>query len=107
MEKFLANIKKFGAELTQDLGSILTSVGANTLNVIMIVIGYCVFLPAQLALLTGLTDHTPTLDSVALVQVMLLLSFARSVLQKDRIAMVIHALGWFAQSLLLAMILFK
>lgn len=107
MENFLKNVKTIMGEVTNGLGAALTSIGANTLNVIMIVVGYCVFLPAQLALLTGLTDHTPSLDSVALVQLMLLLSFGRSILNKDTVASTIHALGWFGQSLLLAMILFK
>lgn len=103
MNSFIGAVK----ELTNGLGSALANIGANTINVIMIVVGYCVFLPAQLALLTGLTDKTPGLDSVALVQLMLLLSFCRSIIQKDTVATIIHALGWFGQSLLLAMILFK
>ena len=107
MENFLNNVKTVFGDMTQGLGVALTNIGANTLNVIMIVVGYCVFLPAQLALLTGVTDHTPGLDSVALVQLMLLLSFGRSILNKDTVATIIHALGWFGQSLLLAMILFK
>jgi|LauGreDrversion4_2_1035121.scaffolds.fasta_scaffold134139_3 hypothetical protein len=82
-------------------------IGTDTLNWIGIIIGHCIFLPSGLALLTGLTDRTPGLDIVILVQAVLMLSFVRSVIIKDSIASVLHGLGWFSQSLLLAMIVFK
>lgn len=82
-------------------------IGSNTLNWISIIIGHCIFLPSGLALLTGLTDRTPGLDIVILVQAMLMLSFIRSVATRDSIAAVLHGLGWFGQSLMLAMIVFK
>lgn len=85
----------------------MAGIGINTLNWIGIIIGHCVFLPSGLALLTGLTDRTPSLDVVVLVQAMLMLSFIRSVIVRDGIASVIHGLGWFGQSMLLAMIVFK
>ena len=85
----------------------MAGIGTNTLNWIGIIIGHCVFLPSGLALLTGLTDRTPSLDVVVLVQAMLMLSFIRSVIVRDGIASVIHGLGWFGQSMLLAMIVFK
>ena len=85
----------------------MAGIGTNTLNWIGIIIGHCVFLPSGLALLTGLTDRTPSLDIVILVQAMLMLSFIRSVIVRDGIASVIHGLGWFGQSMLLAMIVFK
>jgi hypothetical protein len=82
-------------------------IGTDTLNWISIIIGHCIFLPSGLALLTGLTDRTPGLDIVILVQAVLMLSFVRSVIIKDSIGAVLHGLGWFSQSLLLAMIVFK
>jgi hypothetical protein len=82
-------------------------IGTDTLNWIGIIIGHCIFLPSGLALLTGLTDRTPGLDIVILVQAVLMLSFIRSVIIKDGVASVLHGIGWFGQSLLLAMIVFK
>ena len=82
-------------------------IGTDTLNWIGIIIGHCIFLPSGLALLTGLTYRTPGLDIVILVQAVLMLSFIRSVIIKDGVAAVLHGLGWFSQSLLLAMIVFK
>lgn len=85
----------------------LAGIGSDTLNLIMIIIGHCVFLPVTLAILTGLTDRGPSLDTVVLVQTMLMISFIRGIVNKDAMATVIHGLGWFGQGLLLAMIVFK
>jgi hypothetical protein len=83
------------------------NLGSNTLQWIGIIIGHCVFLPTALALLTGLSDITPSLDIVILVQAMLMTMFIRSIVVRDNIATVLHGLGWFGQSLLLAMVVFK
>lgn len=84
-----------------------SGVGINTLGWISTIIGHCIFVPSSLAILTGLTDRTPGLDIVVLVQAMLLIGFIRSILVRDNIASVLHGLGWFGQSLLLALIVFK
>lgn len=81
--------------------------GTNTLNWVSIIVGHCVFLPTSLALLTGLSDITPNLDIVILVQAMLMTMFIRSIVTRDSIGTVLHGLGWFGQSLLLAMVIFK
>lgn len=94
-------------EFFNNIGDKLAGIGSDTLNLIMILIGHCVFLPVTLAILTGLTDRGPSLDTVVLVQTMLLISFIRSIVNKDAVATVIHGLGWFGQGLLLAMIVFK
>jgi uncharacterized membrane protein len=72
-----------------------------------IIVGHAVFVPTCLALISELTDKTPSIDIIILVQVSLLLSFFRSVASKDTVAMVLHALGWFTQAMLLALIVFK
>jgi hypothetical protein len=94
-------------ELFETISSKLTGIGTDTLNWISIIIGHSVFIPSALAILTGLTDRTPGLDIVILVQAALMISFIRSVIIKDGIGSVLHGLGWFSQSLLLAMIVFK
>lgn len=82
-------------------------VSANTLNWLSIIAGHCVFIPSMLAILTAMTDKTPTIDVVILVQVFLLLSFVKSVVIRDTVATVLHALGWFTNMMLLALIIFK
>ena len=92
---------------TQHIISGLNRVGTNTLNWLSILVGHSVFIPTCLALLAAVTDKTPSVDIILLVQAFLLLSFARSVVSKDTVAMVLHSLGWFIQALLLALIVFK
>ena len=99
----MQNMKEFFA----DVQSRFAQIGGDTLNWIGIIIGHCIFLPTSLAILTGLTDHAPGLDIVILVQALLITSFIRSVIIKDGIGSVLHGLGWFSQSLLLALIVFK
>ena len=84
-----------------------SGIGSDTLSWTATVLGHCIFLPSALALLTGLTDRTPSLDIVLIVQAMLMLGFIRSILIRDTVASVLHGLGWFGQSLLLALIVFK
>jgi hypothetical protein len=101
------NVKEIKSKMVDAVSVNIAAIGADTLNWIAIIVGHCVFLPNVLALLTGLTDKTPGVDVVLLVQFMLLLSFIRSILVKDTVAAVTHGIGWFGQSLLLAMIVFK
>lgn len=82
-------------------------VSANTLNWLSILSGHCVFIPSMLAILTAMTDNTPGIDIVILVQAVLLLSFIRTVVVKDTVGTVLHALGWFTNMMLLALIIFK
>ena len=85
----------------------ISQMGINTLTWLSILVGHSVFIPTCLALLTELTDKTPSLDIIILVQVGLLLSFFRSVASKDTVATVLHALGWFTQAMMLALVVFK
>lgn len=82
-------------------------VSANTLSWLSIIAGHCVFIPGMLAVLTAMTDSTPSIDIVILVQAYLMLSFIRTVIVKDTVGTVLHALGWFTNMMLLALILFK
>jgi hypothetical protein len=99
----MSSLKEFFVSVQQRFAQI----GSDTLTWVGIIIGHCIFLPSGLALLTGLTDRTPGLDIVILVQALLMVSFIRSVIVKDGVASVLHGLGWFGQSLLLALIVFK
>lgn len=85
----------------------LNRFGTNTLNWLSILVGHSVFVPTSLALLTALTDKTPSIDIIILVQGFLLLSFFRTVVSRDQVGMVLHALGWFVNALLLGLIVFK
>jgi len=79
----------------------------NTLNWGSIIIGHFVFIPSLLALLTALTDNTPSVDIVILVQLLLILSFIRAIVGKDTVALVFHSMGWFVNAGIMFLILFK
>lgn len=81
--------------------------GNQTLNWLVIIVGHVVFLPSIIALLTGITDNTPSLDIFVLVQFLLVLSYIKSLLSKDLTGMSLHSLGWATQASLIALIIFK
>lgn len=97
---------RFEELLNRFVGSI-NELSANTLNWMAIIAAHCAFIPSMLAIITAMTDNTPSIDIVILVQLFLILSFARSIVVKDTVATVLHALGWFTNMMLLALIVFK
>jgi len=97
---------RFEVVLEKIVGS-FNEISANTLNWLSIIAGHSVFIPSMLAFLTAITDNTPSIDIVILVQLFLLLSFIRTVVVKDTVGTVLHAFGWFSNMMLLALILFK
>lgn len=94
-------------QMLELIESSFRDISANTLSWLSIIAGHCVFIPSMLALLMAWTDNTPSIDIVILVQAFLFLSFIRTVVVKDTVGTVIHALGWFANMMLLALVLFK
>ncbi len=99
MEKLISGI--------EHIKQYFSGLGASTLNWVSIVIGHCIFLPTALALLTGLSDVTPGLDIVILVQALLMTMFIRSIVSRDSLGTILHGLGWCGQSLLLPMVVFR
>lgn len=83
------------------------SLSADTLNWITIIIGHSIFIPTMLAMLTDISDRVPTVDIILLVWAMLFVSFYRSVILKDMVAITLHGLGLFTQGTILALVLFK
>ena len=79
----------------------------STLNWCGIILGHSVFIPTMLALLTALSDRTPSVDIVIFVQAFLFLTFLRSIATKDTIALLLNTTGWFIQVVLLSLIVFK
>ena len=94
------NVKKF---VTEHLGRI----SADTLGWLAIILLHCSTIPTLLALLTHLSDKTPSVDIILFVWAGLVLLFGRSILLKDTLNIVTNALGFIVQATLMAMILFK
>lgn len=94
------NVKNF---VTDHLGRI----SADTLGWLAIILLHCSTIPTLLALLTHLSDKTPSVDIILFVWAGLVLLFGRSILLKDTLNILTNALGFIVQAVLLAMIVFK
>jgi hypothetical protein len=68
---------------------------------------HCATLPSLLALLTGLSDKTPSLDVVLMMWAGLVLLFTRAVVLKDALNIITIGVGFIGQAVLMALILFK
>ena len=94
------NVKQFFAvhlkKLTSDT---LEWLAAITLHVSTI--------PSILALMAGLTDRPPNIDIVLFIWTALILLFAKAIISKDQINTVTIGIGFIAQAVLLAFIVFK
>ena len=94
------NVKKFVTEH-------LSRISADTLGWLAIILLHCSTIPTLLALLTHLSDKTPSVDIILFVWAGLVLLFGRSILLKDTLNIVTNALGFIVQATLLALIVFK
>ena len=82
-------------------------VSAETLGWLAVIIIHSATIPTLLALLTGLSDKVPNLDIILFVWAGLSLLFARAVVLKDMLNIVTVGVGFIAQAVIMAMILFK
>lgn len=85
----------------------LPRVSADTLGWLAVVLINCATIPTLLALLTGLSDTVPNLDIVMFMWAGLVLLFFRAVVLKDMLNIITIGLGFIAQAVIMAMILFK
>jgi hypothetical protein len=80
---------------------------ADTLGWLAAIVLHCSTVPSLLALMTGLTDRLPSVDIVLFIWAGLVLLFARAVVLKDQLNIVTIGIGFIAQAVLMAFILFK
>jgi hypothetical protein len=85
----------------------LPKVSAETLGWLAVVLIHCATVPTLLALLTGLSDNVPNLDIVLFMWAGLALLFFRAVVQRDLLNIITIGVGFIAQAVIMAMILFK
>jgi hypothetical protein len=85
----------------------LPKVSAETLGWLAVVVIHCATIPTLLALLTGLSDNTPSVDIVLLMWSGLVLLFGRAVILKDSLNIITIGFGFFVQAMLMALIIFK
>ena len=103
MEWFTVNINAIRNFVHEHLHKI----SADTLGWLAAIVIHCATLPSLLALLSGLSDKTPSLDVILLMLAGLVLLFARAVVLKDALNIITIGVGFIAQAVLMALILFK
>lgn len=84
-----------------------SKISAETLGWLAAIALHAATIPTLLAILTGLTDHTPSVDIVMFMWLGLVLLFGRAVILKDLLNIITIGLGFVVQSVLMALILFK
>jgi hypothetical protein len=102
------NYRNITAEtLNRFLAEHLSKISADTLGWLSTIVIHCATIPTLLALMTGLSDHTPNLDIVLFMWAGLMLMFGRAVVLKDSLNIITIGVGFMIQSVLMALILFK
>jgi hypothetical protein len=85
----------------------LPRLSAETLQWMAALVLHAATIPTLLALMTGLSDRTPSLDIVLFTWAGLVLLFMRAVVIKDMLNIVTVGAGFIVQAVLMALILFK
>jgi hypothetical protein len=85
----------------------LPQLSAETLGWLAAIVFHAATIPTLLALMTGLSDRTPSLDIVLFMWTGLVLLFMRAVVLKDMLNIVTVGIGFIVQAVLMALILFK
>ena len=94
-------------QVNEFLNKYLPKISADTLGWLAIVVINCATIPTLLALMTGLSDRTPSLDMVMFMWVSLFLLFGRAIVLKDTLNILTISIGFMIQATMMAMILFK
>jgi hypothetical protein len=85
----------------------LHKISADTLGWLAAIVLHCATLPSLLALMTGLSDNAPSIDIVLLLWTGLVLLFAKAIVLKDSLNIITIGVGFIAQAVMMALILFK
>lgn len=82
-------------------------ISAETLGWLAGIIIHAATIPTLLALMTGLSDRTPSLDLVLFMWGGLVLLFLRAVVLKDMLNIITIGFGFIVQAVLMALLLFR
>jgi hypothetical protein len=93
--------------VTKFLDEHLHRVSADTLGWLAGIVIHCATIPTLLALLTGLSDRTPSVEIVLFMWAGLVLLFMRAVVLKDILNIITIGAGFITQAVIMALILFK
>jgi hypothetical protein len=95
------------AYVTEFFVAHFSKISAETLGWMAAICLHAATIPTLLALLTGLTDNTPSVDIVMFMWLGLVMLFGRAVILRDLLNIVTIAFGFVIQAVLMALILFK
>ena len=102
------NTWPFNLQIIRDfLTNHLSKISADTLGWLADIVLHCATVPSLLALMTGLSDHVPSLDVVAFLWAGLVLLFLRAIVLKDTLNIITIGVGFIVQAGLMALILFR
>jgi len=102
------NAWPFNLQTIRDfLNNHLHKISADTLGWLAAIVLHCATIPSLLALMTGLSDHVPSLDVVAFLWAGLVLLFLRAIVLKDMLNIITIGFGFILQAGFMALILFK
>jgi hypothetical protein len=107
MSRLFNFIGKVRANFVAWLSQSLHTVSAETLGWMAVILIHGATIPTLLALLTGLSDNTPSIDIILLMWGGLVLLFGRAVVLKDTLNIVTIGFGFIIQAVIMALILFK
>ena len=103
----IKNLEKLVSGLRLWLEQHLPKVSAETLEWLAVILIHSATIPTLLALMTGLSDNVPNLDIVMFMWAGLVLLFFRAVVLRNLLNIITIGLGFIAQAVIMAMILFK
>ena len=107
MSKFFTFFSSLRTNFSHWLSHSLHTVSADTLGWLAVIMIHGATIPTLLALLTGLSDRTPSVDIIMLMWGGLVLLFGRAVVLKDTLNIVTIGVGFIIQASIMALILFK
>lgn len=99
----LVSIKKIMDSIRENIGHL----SAETLGWVGVILVHLATIPTLVAVLTGLTEKLPPVDLIGLMWLGLFMFFVRSVIAKDLLNIITIGFGFFVQSILMALIIFK
>lgn len=101
------NFDRIKQNVVEFFSTHFSKISAETMGWLAAIALHAATVPTLLALLTGLTDSTPSVDVVMFMWLGLVLLFGRAVILKDLLNIVTIGLGFVIQAVLMALILFK
>jgi hypothetical protein len=101
------NFDRIKQSVVEFFSTHFSKISAETLGWLAAIALHAATVPTLLALLTGLTDTTPSVDVVLFMWLGLVLLFGRAVILKDLLNITTIGIGFVVQAVLMALILFK